>query len=50
MLCLPLYVENETKRHDMVVKRMVRLKEKYEFASLTIGIMEYWVSISPHSH
>ena len=33
MLCLPLYVENETKLHDMVVKRMVRLKEKYELVS-----------------
>jgi hypothetical protein len=33
MLCLPLYVENETKRHDMVVERMGRLKEKYELVS-----------------
>jgi len=33
MLCFPLYVENETKRHDTVVERMGRLKEKYELVS-----------------
>ena len=33
MLCLPLYVENETKRHDTVVERMGRLKEKYGLVS-----------------